>query len=443
MIRLLNVAVVLMLVLDVRIAAADTPAAPGTPPDGSAAAPASQPAGRTGPLASLPSPPGPHVAKIKALGDNEWLALGVPQADPKWGKARGRSWSSNQPVAANLGGMFIFAEGVHGFVKPDRHYMNDLFFYDFNAHRWICLYPGMDTRTITQQIRDGELTVNDDGVLVSKEGEPVPPLLIHAYGYLGYDPERKKFLTFGGQFANYFTTGDRGVFQEANRLFQEKRRGRSKPLSPFFYDVATGKWEVYPVGLAPGGQPYGANVMTYIDSRKQFLYLGSDGGWFLDQDQRTWVAVKPRGTPPTGIDHCIAYDPKRDRVYYHARGQRDPADGFLIYDVKKNEWSRADAKGPAPSPSTSYESIFQFDAANDRLVIVRWKSEGGSQAAVHAYDPDANAWEKPLPFPAEVARSTRNGSHGGFDPATNAFYCHFAGDSSDDGTIWVYRYKKK
>ncbi|MEX1098094.1 MAG: hypothetical protein WED34_18775 [Planctomycetales bacterium] len=397
-----------------------------------------------GPLAELPSPPGPHMAKIKALGSNEWVALGAPAADPKWGAARGRSWSSTQPVASNLGGMFIFAEGVHAFVKPDGHYMNDLFFYDINAHRWICVYPGIDTRAITRRIRDKELTVNGDGVLVDAEGEPVPPLLIHAYGYLGYDPERQKFLTFGGQFANYFTIGERGVFAEANRLFQEQRRGKgTKPLSPFFYDVATGKWEVYPVDLAPGGQPYGANVMTYVDSKRQFWYGGTDGVWFLDQDKRTWVDAKPQGTPPTGIDHCVAYDPKRDRAYYHARGEGNAGNGFLIYDMRKNEWSRPQTKGPAPSPSTAYESIFQFDAANDRLVILRWKGGQGSQPSVYAYHPETNTWEDPLPLPAEVIGATRDGSHGGFDPATNAFYCHFAGDSGDGGTIWAYRYKKK
>ena len=53
-----------------------------------------------GPLAGLPSKPGPHVEKIKALGDNEWLNLGPPAADPKWGRARGRSWGSNMPAVA-------------------------------------------------------------------------------------------------------------------------------------------------------------------------------------------------------------------------------------------------------------------------------------------------------------------------------------------------------
>lgn len=47
---------------------------------------------KKGPLADLPGKPGAHVEKIKALGDNEWLKLGAPATDPKWGKARGSAW---------------------------------------------------------------------------------------------------------------------------------------------------------------------------------------------------------------------------------------------------------------------------------------------------------------------------------------------------------------
>ena len=170
---------------------------------------AEEPSRRKGPLAGLPSEPGPRIKEIQALGDNEWLPLGKPTPDPKWGSARGRTWSANQPAAPNLGGGFVFAEGVHGFTKPDGRYMNDLWFYDINGHRWICAYPGIEVKAVAQRIKDGELTLNANGLLVDKGGEPLPPLLIHAYGNLGYDPERKKFLTFGGQFGNYFTWGKR------------------------------------------------------------------------------------------------------------------------------------------------------------------------------------------------------------------------------------------
>src|SRR6516164_1379440 len=95
-----------------------------------------------GPLASLPSAPGPHIEKIKALADNTWLNLGAPAADPKWGKARGRAWTAHMPLAADLRGAFLYGEGVHGYTKPDGYYMDDLWFYDLHMHRWICIYPG-------------------------------------------------------------------------------------------------------------------------------------------------------------------------------------------------------------------------------------------------------------------------------------------------------------
>ena len=38
---------------------------------------------KKGPLAELPSKPGAHLDTIKALGDNQWVNLGAPAADPK------------------------------------------------------------------------------------------------------------------------------------------------------------------------------------------------------------------------------------------------------------------------------------------------------------------------------------------------------------------------
>src|SRR5262249_58606008 len=61
-----------------------------------------------GPLAGLPSKPGPHVARIKRLADHGWLSLGAPAPDKKWGKARGRSWTAKMPFAPDLGGAFLF-----------------------------------------------------------------------------------------------------------------------------------------------------------------------------------------------------------------------------------------------------------------------------------------------------------------------------------------------
>src|SRR5262249_44695436 len=119
------------------------------------------------PLADLPSQPGPHIDKIKMLRDGSWLELGAPAADPKWGRARGRTWTSEMPLAPELRGAFLYGEGVHGFVKPDGHYMDDLWFYDLHAHRWICCYPGADTKNL-------QLKLNADGFETSANGEIIP-----------------------------------------------------------------------------------------------------------------------------------------------------------------------------------------------------------------------------------------------------------------------------
>ncbi len=95
-------------------------------------------AARKGPLAKLPSKPGPHVARIKAMKDNSWLELGAPKADPKWGPARGRSWSELMPYAPKLGGAFLYGNGPHAAMFKGNHYGDELYFYDANAHACVC-----------------------------------------------------------------------------------------------------------------------------------------------------------------------------------------------------------------------------------------------------------------------------------------------------------------
>ena len=93
------------------------------------------------PLAALPSKAeGEHIEKIKALGDNSWVILGQATADSKWGKegvARGRGFTPRMAYAPDLGGAFFCGTGVHGAMRSDGRYMDDMWFYDANAHRWI------------------------------------------------------------------------------------------------------------------------------------------------------------------------------------------------------------------------------------------------------------------------------------------------------------------
>src|SRR5687768_14390450 len=94
------------------------------------------------PMTGLPSEPGEHVARIKAMADGTWLDLGKPAPDPKWGRARGRSWGAKMSYAPDLRGAFLHGEGVHGWWNEETgRYMDDLWLYDANAHRWVCVYP--------------------------------------------------------------------------------------------------------------------------------------------------------------------------------------------------------------------------------------------------------------------------------------------------------------
>jgi hypothetical protein len=85
---------------------------------------ASEPMLKDNPLKNLPSEPGTHIAKIKAMQPGSWLDLGSPAADPKWGRARGRSWGGHALVPApEFRGAMFTGEGPHGYVKPDGYGM--------------------------------------------------------------------------------------------------------------------------------------------------------------------------------------------------------------------------------------------------------------------------------------------------------------------------------
>ena len=95
------------------------------------------------------------------------------------------------PFAPGWRGAFLFGEGKHGahtIRNGKRHYNDDLFFYDANAHRWVSLYPG----TV---IGEYEFRINPDGFEVDEFGHPVPVASnVHAYAMVTYDAERRQFV---------------------------------------------------------------------------------------------------------------------------------------------------------------------------------------------------------------------------------------------------------
>jgi len=394
-----------------------------------------------GPLAELPSKPGAHIEKIKAMGDNQWLNLGVPAADPKWGKARGSTWGAKALILApDKRGAFLFGEGVHAYVKPDGHAMDDLWFYDINAHAWMCLYPGMNTKTFTQRVKDKELKIDDNGQLIDNDKQPIPlHTLVHAWGYLAYDSDRKKFAFVSwssNQISRYFLGGEK-LMDEGLKLLEEQMNGKKSVFSPWFYDVATGKFEHSIANNTTAVNAGGFPQLHYLPSKKQFFSVGSDTVAIFDPAKNEWSDAKPKGPAPKGYDACGCYDSKRNRVYRND-GDGSKGEGLMAYDIDSNSWSHLKPTGTAPAAASTNTAFYEYDARLDVVVAIHFK---GKTAGIFVYDPKTNSWADPLPFPADGPKFDF-AANTFYDRELNAYFCHVAGDSRDNGVMWVYRYKQ-
>lgn len=403
------------------------------------AAPA-EPADRSAPLAGLPSPAGDHVARIKAMGDNTWLDLGKPAPDPKWGTPGGRSWTATMAYAPDLRAAFLTGEGVHGWWNEETgRYMDDVWAYDVNAHRWVCVHPGTDVKTL-------DLKLNEHGVEVTKDtGEPVPVAqIVHGYEGSTYDTDRRRFM---------FMPCSGGYWEDAmgpRRMawLGEKSNEVARNCSPWLYDTRTGKWDRRPTkGSAPAGG-YG-DVLLYIPTvKKTFLRTAGTEVWWYDAATNVWTKADPKGPPPPfGIDPTACYDSKRDRIYVGG-GSYPVAEGpnaLWVYDVKTDTWIDPKPAGRCCGGSNSFNTNIAnmtYDRANDVVVLNLHTpaDEGKGRTGVWVYDPEANAWEaQPKPFPDGTTWKEVNGF---YDPELNVHVYHHAGDSRPDGTVRVYRLKR-
>jgi hypothetical protein len=388
------------------------------------------------PLAKLPGEPGPHVEKITSLGENQWLELGKPAADPKWGRARGRSWCSTMPFAAKLRGAFLYGEGVHGYAKPDGHYMDDLWFYDVNGHRWICCSPGADTKALA-------LTINKDGFEANSAGELVPVAQqVHAYAMDTFDTDAGRFLSM----PNTHEYWKKALPQRVDWL-----KPPPKDASPWSYDPASGKWDRRRTGTPAPPSGYGDTFINLPGQHRAFFAHRSQEIWFYDTVANKWSRPKVDGPPPPfGIDATSCYDPKRERIYIGGGSYPvapDSGHAFWAFDLKANRWVDPQPKGKPCRGSNSYSTLnalMIYEPVADKVLLIRHSGhyDTGDRTGIFVYDPVTNAWaEEPLPLPQGLRnRQVKNGF---FDPELNAIFIHSAGDSQDDGVMWVYRFKKR
>jgi hypothetical protein len=401
-----------------------------------------------GPLADRPSKPGAHLAKVAALGENAWLNLGKPKPDPKYGAAKGRAYSRKMAFAPDLRGAFIYGEGQHGqaTVRAGQlHYNDDLYFYDVNAHAWVCCHPG----TLAEGEGNGLRLDEASGSEVDRNGNILPVAIsTHAYWSPSYDVDRKVFMIMPSP-ASDFWRGRLDKFRPyIKNIKQNPNRGTGK--SPFFWDPRTGKWERRKAkGDGAGGGV--DNALFYSLKLKKAVYMTKKGRTYLyDYPTNTWKKVSNQGP---GKSSAYCYDSKRDRVYaVFGKMKRDEKGNLAaklepntlsVYDIGANKWTKPQTAGEPGWGAYSHTAFFTYDTVSDVAVLY-------VRNAHHIYDPVENKWTvMPTTFPEKQKgpgdkTGVRWGASSGFyDPETNAHFYFNAGDSKyRPGNMWVYRYKK-
>lgn len=388
-----------------------------------------------GVLEGVPSEPGPHIAEIEGLGDGEWLALGPPAADPQFGEALGRSWGGRAfALAPDLRGAFYTGEGVHAYVKPDGYAMDDVWFYDIQAHAWIAIHPGNEIATFNQRVADGELSIDADGQLQDADGNPVPlHVLIHAWDYVTYDTASQRFAFIAGDgMGDYFMPGLETIQPGLDDLHAQREGLEIPPMSPWFWSTADCVWEREPIAT-PTPQVGGYAAFVYASATDQYVYAGADGVATFSRATNAWTTVETTGPRPTGYDHGVAYDSLRNRLYMGS-GDGSTAPGVFIYDIATATWTKPESSGPAPATFRTNEASIVYDTASDLVTVFHY-----TDRTRYTYDPQADAWTS-QPIPDAVIDMVGGASFNAFyDPVLDASFVYAAGDSAPGGTMWAHQ----
>lgn len=382
------------------------------------------------PLAKLPSKLDPaHAAKIKALGDDSWVNLGQAgpcNRFPRKKLARGRAWGSKMTYAPDMNGAFFCGTGRHG-AMPEGYYMDDLWFYDANAHQWICLYPGATQETQCKLDKNG-LEVD------TKTGDHIPiSYLSHTYNNVTYDTDRKKYFIHWTQCPHWrkaiphrYEWLDRKYPSVAKKYYGDPGNIIKDGKHPLFWDVKTGKWERrFVKGDGPKDRDEG--ISEYIPSKKQTLRLHDRRVWFYDYPTNKWI--KMPGVSIDGGDVNGAYDQKNEKIYVGGKTK------FSVYDIKTNTWKQVNAPGRPSHLASTKGGQLHFDQVND---VVLWH---GSHGPIFVYDIKKNQW---LDIGNPYTGSRLSGCwHGFYHPELNVHLFYVARDSGNDGATWLaYRYKR-
>jgi hypothetical protein len=385
-------------------------------------------------LQSLAKTPGPHIERIKAMGDNSWINLGQAapcSRFPRKKVARGRAWAGKMAFVPELRGAFFCGTGSHGAV-PDGYYMDDLWFYDVNAHKWICLYPGATKLT--------QLKLDENGFEVTLEGVQNPvSYLSHAYCNTTYVDHLRKYMLIHRP-CPWWT---RALPQRAKwlgipdgaKLSYNYGKLNMNCRHPIYWDVNENQWQRTFVRKKGGPEKSFCGVLEYVPSMKQALSVHYGKVWFYDFEKEEWTdSGIAKG--PSGYDSNACLDREAEKMYL-ASGKT-----FHVLNIKARKWDRLEAEGQPENLGNTNGKLLLFDSANG---VVLFSKAGGE---IWTYDPETSRWTDMGKTTPKIPWKRYNPkymlAHGFYDPELNVHFIYRAGDSGSNDATWLaYRYKRR
>lgn len=374
-------------------------------------------------LKTLPSTNAPHIKKIKSMKPNSWLNLGRPEGDKKWGVARGRSWAPKMAYVPKLSGALFCGEGVHGYIKPNGRIMDDLWFYDANQNKWICLFPGNVAKSLKRKI-------DKNGFEVNEKGDFVPlAYLGHAYNNLTYIPESNKLMIVWVNSQYWQTTVPHRYDWLKDRDGMMKAANAQHPV---YFNLSTGKWERQ-LTTGKGPQAKWQGVVEYIPSKKKVFYQYRDVVWFFDIQKNTWE--KTKSSTKIGYDSSGCFDTKRNRMMLIRN------ETFVIYDIKTGEWHNPESQNQPKRLPRCADGTFYYDSVNDVAVAHVYKNK--TLGNILVYDIQKNTWVDKGNLLTPVVKNNGSTAVSGFyHDKLNVHFYYIARDSRNEfATMYAYRYK--
>lgn len=393
---------------------------------------------RRGPLQDQPSAPGTHLNAVVALAANTWLDLGVPQADPVYGLATGREYTPRMAWSSSLQGAFLTGESGHGYVNTQTgRYIDDVWFLDFAANKWVCVKPGSQVATLS-------LALNADQFEVDAQGELVPVAQLgHGYEFVAFDELTQNFLM--QPIPNTYWTAS--MPQRLNWL-PSANFPASQYQSPWLFDTVAGVWRRAAAGTpVPSFNTSARAMVVHGMPGGRFLYFDTAAAnqnrvWWFDAIAQSWQDQATASPAPSISGNGVScYDTNHHRMWYYGVEATSQQARLWYYDVEGTHWHDTGA-GNTPAHTVIYTTAnrgLSFDEASNQLLL-KVSVGGTTPPSFVPFDIASNTWLPAVTPPASLGVNW-SWKH------VNVFYAsghnvhvlHVASGNSGTGRIIVYR----